>query len=79
MFDGIGNVPLVVECLSPAGRRPLYLLRVRCLLFKGGGGVGNGCEILKDAAVYVPADFDGSVDSMAIDPRQDRGNTPRQG
>ena len=36
-------------------------------MFKGGGGVGSGYTILKGAAEYVPADFDGAVGQIAID------------
>ena len=35
-------------------------------MFKGGGGVGSGCTILKGAAEYLPADFDGAVGRIAI-------------
>ena len=40
---------------------------MRCCMFKGGGGVGSGYTILKGAAEYVPADFDGAVGRIAID------------
>lgn len=76
VFDDIGGVPPVIECLSPPERRASALLRMRCCLFKGGGGVGSGYEILKGAAEYVPADFDGSVGSIAIDPDKTAGIRP---
>ena len=36
-------------------------------MWKGGGGVESGYTILKGAAEYVPADFDGAVGLIAID------------
>lgn len=67
VFDGIGEVPEVISSLHPPERRALALLRMRCCLFKGGGGVGTGYQILKGAAEYVPGDFDGVTGSIAID------------
>ena len=42
VFDDIGAVPAVIECLTPSERRATALLRMRCCMFKGGGGVGSG-------------------------------------
>lgn len=67
VFDDIGDIPPVLACLTPAERRATALLRMRCCMFKGGGGVGSGYTILKGAAEYVPADFDGAVGQIAID------------
>ena len=76
MFDAIGSVPTVIECLAAAERRALALLRMRYCLFKGGGGVGSGYEILKGAAECVPTDFDGSVGYIAIGPEKTGGIRP---
>ena len=67
VFSDIGEVPSVVSCLNPAEKRALALLRMRCCLFKGGGGVGSGYQILKGVAEYVRGDFDGAAGSIAID------------
>lgn len=67
VFDDIGEVPAAISCLNSPERRALALLRMRCCLFKGGGGVGSGYQILKGAAEYVPGDFDGAAGSIAID------------
>ena len=67
VFDDVGAMPQVLACLTPPERRATALLRMRCCMFKGGGGVGNGYTILKGAAEYVPADFNGSVGQITSD------------
>lgn len=67
VFDDIHEIPPVLSCLTPPERRATALLRMRYCMFKGGGGVGSGYTILKGAAEYVPADFDGSLGQIAID------------
>ena len=78
VFDDIGHLPPVIACLPPPERRATALLRMRCCMFKGGGGVGSGYTILKGAAEYVPADFDGSVDNIAIDPTKTKNVRPEK-
>lgn len=78
VFDDIGKIPDVISCLNPTERRALSLLRMRCCLFKGGGGSGSGYQILKGAAEYVPADFDGAAGSIAIDPSKTKNIRPHK-
>ena len=78
MLDDIGHLPPVIACLTPPERRATALLRMRCCMFKGGGGVGSGNTILKGAAEYVPADFDGSVGNIAIDPTKTKNVRPEK-
>lgn len=59
-FDDIGAVPPFLACLKPQERRATALLRMRCCMFKSGGGVGSGYTILKGAAEYVSADLEGT-------------------
>ena len=67
IFDDLGAVPAVVACLTPSEKRATALLRMRCYMFKGDGGVESGYTIFKGAAeYYVPADFDGAVRRIAI-------------
>jgi len=61
VFDDIGAAPPVLACLKHAERRATAFLRTCCCMRKGGGGAGSGYTILKGAAEYVPADFNGSV------------------
>ena len=76
IFDDIGAVPAVVACLTPSERRATALLRMRCCMFEGGGGVGSEYTILKGAAEYVPADFDGAVGRIAIDTTKTKNIRP---
>lgn len=78
VFDDVGGPPAVISCLNPPERRALALLRMRCCLFKGGGGVGSGYQILKGAAEYVPGDFDGSAWSIAIDKSKTKDVRPEK-
>lgn len=78
VFDDVGEVPSVIACLTPSERRATALLRMRCCMFKGGGGVGSGYTIVKGAAEYVPADFDGSVGNLAIDPTKTKDIRPEK-
>ncbi|CAB1102612.1 unnamed protein product [Ectocarpus sp. CCAP 1310/34] len=78
VFDDVGPVPDVIACLTPPERRATALLRMRCCMFKGGGGVGSGYTILKGAAEYVPADFDGSVGQIAIDSSKTKDIRPEK-
>ena len=50
MFHNISHLHLVKACLTPPDRRATALLRMRCCIYKGSGGVGSGYPILKGAA-----------------------------
>eukprot|EP00904_Undaria_pinnatifida_P002719 jgi/Undpi1/12448/HiC_scaffold_5.g02119.m1 len=78
VFDDIGHLLPVIACLTPPERRATALLRMRCCMFKGGGGVGSDYTIFKGAAEYVPADFDGSVGNIAIDPTKTKDVRPEE-
>ena len=51
-------------------------MRMRCCMFKGGGGVGSWYIFITGAAEYVPADFDGSVGKVNIDVDKTRAIRP---
>ena len=78
VFDDIGPVPAVIAYLTPSERRATALLRMRCCMFKGSGGVGSGYTILKCAAEYVPADFDDAVGRIAIDTTKTKDIRPEK-
>lgn len=67
MFDEIEGAPSALLCLKAPERRATAVLKIRCCIFKDGGGVRSEYTILKGASEAVSAAFDSSVGQIAID------------